>query len=95
MMEEITNGGLPEVVPYKAARKYWSQYIDMEMRDPNGLDRNAKAALAMFKHIAKLEAALRFYADENEYRNDQGEWDMATSPIDRDNGEIARKALEE
>jgi hypothetical protein len=82
--ERIPNGGLPEKISYEDAKEYAQLHIDTEMRDPNGLDRDAKVYLAMFARISKLEDALRFYAIELQR---DVEWVLD------DKGQRAREAL--
>ena len=51
--------------------------------------------LRMEQRIARLEAALRFYADPVQYQEDATRPDSDDWPIDADRGTTARTALEE
>jgi len=62
--DRIPNGGLPETIHIDDAQEYAALHIDMEMRDPNGLDRNAKVFMAMRKRIAELEAFIETHGIE-------------------------------
>jgi hypothetical protein len=64
---EIPDGGVDDKITYSTSSKYARHYITMEMRDPCGLDKNAKAFLSMFERITKLEDSLRWYGDESNY----------------------------
>lgn len=64
----------------------------VEMTYPNGMI-SAKDGKVLMDRIVKLEAALRFYADNRNWIDTNGDdsWD---SEIQCDNGQKARSALE-
>ena len=78
-MNDITDGGVEDKIAYSDARKYVQHYINMEMRDPCGLDKNAKAFLALVTRIAKLEDALNLGLEywahrQQRYKNRSPVW---------------------
>lgn len=54
MTYEIKNGGVGFIVPYEVAKDYAIRYVNTEMQNTCGLNKEAKVMLAFMKEIVQL-----------------------------------------